>query len=113
MATTLTFNSSIRDSVLLIQNGEAAPVLDYENTRYLVDISLIELGTIGFVLYDRTTKQPLGYGEQYQYGAQSTFRQAILGPGPRVRVAVRDIPPYPEVPPDDPPTGSVIPNYLL
>lgn len=110
---TLTFNSAIRESVLRIQNGEAAPILDHENIRYLIDVSRINLGTIGFVPYDRTTKQPLGFGEQYQYGAQSTFRDAILGPGPRTRVAVRDLPPFPEIPPADPEMGSVIPNYLL
>lgn len=86
--------------------------VDHEDIRYLIDVSLAHLGHVQFIPYRRDTQEPLGWLEQYRFGMQSTWGEAILGPGPRTRKTPQNFPDYPEAPRSSPEQGQVIPDYL-
>lgn len=108
----LTFNTNVRESIPMIREGEITSFIDHEGLRYLIDISLVHMGYVQFIPYCRKTKQPLGWREQYRFGMQNTWDDAILGPGPRGRKTPTVFPPYPKSVRTAPNQGQVIPDHL-
>ncbi len=108
----ITVNSNVRDTVLLIESGEANNFLDIGESRYVFDTSLKGLGTIQFTEFDLRTKQPKEFSYQYRYGMQTKFGEVVLGPGPRTEVPVvtKD---FPRSRSDSPESGSVIPRNVV
>lgn len=82
------FNSNVRETVQAINENRVEPWIQYQNIRYHLSTKLAYLGYLVYTPFDVKTGQPLGYSLQYRYGMQSTFSEAILGPGPRAKTPI-------------------------
>lgn len=108
----LTVNSNVRETVLLIDSGEANNFLDIGESRYVFDISLKGLGTIQFTEFDIKTRRPKEFSYQYMYGMQTRFGEVVLGPGPRTEIKrITDV--FPVGRSDSPEAGNVIPRSVV
>lgn len=82
------FNSNVRETVQAINENQVKPWLRHQDTKYHLSTQLAYLGYLVYTPFDAKTNQPLGYSFQYRYGMQSTFNEAILGPGPRTKTPI-------------------------
>lgn len=74
-------NTRIRDAIKYILNDEVNPIIDVNGTRYLIDISNWELGTIIWTPFDIASQTIIGEKSYaYPFASHNIFFEAILGP---------------------------------
>jgi hypothetical protein len=80
----LTFNTNIRTGIQMLLNDEVDPIIDFDGTRYLINITKWGEGLIIWSEFDIATQQVIGeYAYRYRFAAHNTFKDCIFGPSGR------------------------------
>ena len=81
MAIEIKFNTKIRLAVELINNGDVNPILDFNDTRYSLDVSGWSRGVIKWTPFSIALRTPIGENSYtYPYAAHNLMSDALLGP---------------------------------
>jgi len=81
MAIEIKFNTNIRRAVELINEGEVNPILDFNDTRYHIDVSGWSRGVIKWTPFSIALRSPIGeVTHTYPYASHNTMHDALLGP---------------------------------
>lgn len=81
MAIEIKFNTKIRLAVELINDGDVNPILDFNDTRYSLDVSGWSRGVIKWTPFSIALRTPIGdQTHTYPYAAHNTMHDAIFGP---------------------------------
>lgn len=109
MSIKLKMNTNIRDGIEFILNQGVSPIIDFDNSRYLIDISNWELGVVHWTPFDIETQTIIGTNTySYPYASHNIFRDAILGPISTKSPQTATDTNFPTFPVPDP-AGTVIP----
>jgi len=81
MAIELTFNTNIRTAIELLLADEVNPIIDFDGTRYLINISKWQYGGIRWTPFNLSTQEIIGEVTYvYPFAAHNTLKDAIFGP---------------------------------
>ena len=81
MAIELTFNTNIRAGIVLLLEDEVNPIIDFNDVRYLIDITKWQFGGIRWTPFALSTQVVIGDKTFiYPFAAHNTFADAIFGP---------------------------------
>lgn len=77
----LTFNTRINAGIELLLADEVNPIIDFDGTRYLIDITKWNYGGIRWTPFNLSTQEIIGDRTYiYPFAAHNIFKDAIFGP---------------------------------